>query len=124
MSLFIDEAEQEAPELPPLHPGNQPDVYVRCPYFPEHELRRSRLPYHILKCQKNPAAPKLLACPYNYLHRVRPEDKYEHLLICQDRVPVRYADRVPPSFGNTTKEAHVVSSPLNLKRNKLPQLPE
>lgn len=68
----------------------QPDVYVTCPYFPEHELRRSRMPYHLMKCQNNPNAPKLLACPFNYLHRVRPEDQQEHLLTCEDRVNKRF----------------------------------
>lgn len=59
--------------------------YVTCPYFPEHTLPRSRLAYHLVKCQKNPNAPKLLACPFNYLHRVRPEDKRRHLEVCEDR---------------------------------------
>lgn len=85
------------------HPGNQPDVYVKCPYFPEHELRRSRMPYHIMKCQNNPRAPKLLACPYNYLHRVRPEDQEEHLSLCEDKVVKKYSKRGTPSYSKTSK---------------------
>uniref|UniRef100_A0A6G1S6Y8 Protein D7 n=1 Tax=Aceria tosichella TaxID=561515 RepID=A0A6G1S6Y8_9ACAR len=80
----------------------QPDVYVTCPYFPEHVLRRSRMPYHLMKCQNNPAAPKLLACPFNYLHRVRPEDQQEHLLNCEDKVVKRYKDK-SPSFSKTAR---------------------
>lgn len=90
----------------PFHPGNQPDEYVRCPYFPEHELRRSRLPYHLVKCQSNPRAPKLLACPFNYMHRVRPEDCQEHLLLCEDRVIKKYADRERPSYARTEKQCN------------------
>lgn len=80
------------------HPANQPDEYVRCPYFPEHELRRNRLPYHIMKCQRNPMAPKLLICPYNFLHRIRHEDHREHLLLCEDKLKVKYVDKQLPSI--------------------------
>lgn len=86
-----------------VNPATLPDVYVRCPYFPEHELRRSRLPYHLLKCQRNPHAPKLLACPYNYLHRVRSEDRAEHLITCEDKPKTKYNDRDLPSYANTVK---------------------
>lgn len=61
------------------------DQYVNCPYFPQHSLPRSRLPYHLIKCQKNPNAPVLLVCPFNYLHRVKAEDKHRHLDECEDR---------------------------------------
>lgn len=88
------------------HPGNQPDVYVNCPYFPEHELRRSRMPYHIIKCQSNPRAPKLLACPYNYLHRVKPEDQQEHLATCEDRMNKRFSEK-GSSYRKTTKHIHM-----------------
>lgn len=86
------------------HPGNQPDEYVRCPYFPEHELRRSRLPYHLMKCQRNPAAPELVACPFNYLHRVKPEDRRDHAIICEDRIYSKYIEKDPPSFATTRKQ--------------------
>lgn len=94
---------QQPPERP-VNPATLPDVYVRCPYFPEHELRRSRLPYHLLKCQKNPYAPKLLACPYNYMHRVRYEDRAEHLASCEDKPKTKYSEKDMPSYGNTLKE--------------------
>lgn len=90
-------------------PANKADEYVKCPYFPEHELRRSRLPYHLIKCQKNPMAPKLVACPFNYLHRVRPEDKQEHVLLCEDKLLVKYTDRNPPSFATTLKQVHGIT---------------
>lgn len=98
----MSEAQNQYPQN--THPANQPDVYVRCPYFPEHELRRSRLPYHLLKCQRNPAAPKLVACPFNYLHRVKPEDRHEHLLLCEDRVFFKYSDKDLPSYANTRQQ--------------------
>lgn len=88
------------------HPGNQPDEYVRCPYFPEHELRRSRLPYHLMKCQKNPAAPKLVACPFNYLHRVRLEERRDHAIICEDRIYSKYIEKDPPSYASTRKQVY------------------
>lgn len=85
------------------HPGNQPDVYVRCPYFPEHELRRSRLAYHLPKCQKNPNAPPLLVCPFNFYHRVRAEDRKKHLETCEDRVAANRLGGNLPSFASTEK---------------------
>lgn len=87
---------------PKLNPAIQPDVYVTCPYFPEHKLRRSRLVYHLLKCQKNPSAPKLVACPYNYSHRVSLEERLNHLITCEDR-PTKFSDREMPSYGKTVK---------------------
>lgn len=98
-----EEEEQTAFDATKL-PAVQPDKYTKCPYFPEHELRVSRLPYHLLKCQNAPNAPKLLACPYNYLHRVKPEDQREHILVCEDRAMVKYNERNPPSYANTRRQ--------------------
>ena len=106
----IIEETSDQPSAPASHPGNQPDVYVKCPYFPEHELRKSRLPYHLLKCQNNPNAPNLVACPFNYLHRVRPEEQKDHIQLCEDRLVGTYADRDPPSFAKTLKKEHKVDS--------------
>lgn len=92
------------------HPGNQPDEYVSCPYFSEHTLRKSRLPYHLIKCQKNPNAPKLLACPYNFLHRVAPDKTHEHLLLCEDKVSAKYIDRRIPSYAETRKKVFNIQS--------------
>lgn len=89
-------------------PSNQPDEYVKCPYFPEHELRRSRLPYHIIKCQKNPNAPKLLACPFNYLHRVKPEDREDHMILCEDKTRLQYSKKDAPSYANTLSQHYKV----------------
>lgn len=98
------EDEEQVTYDPTKLPAVQPDKYTRCPYFPEHELRVSRLPYHLIKCQNNPDAPRLLACPYNYLHRVKPEEQREHMLTCEDKVMVKYADRNPPSIGSTRRQ--------------------
>lgn len=105
---------------PTTLPAVQPNKYTRCPYFPEHELRVSRLPYHLIKCQNAPNAPKLLACPYNYLHRVRPEDQREHIMVCEDRVMVKYADKNPPSFASTRRQILMRGGPrprTNLQAN-------
>lgn len=102
-------------------PGNQPDEYVKCPYFPEHELRRSRLPYHLQKCQKNPMAPDLVACPYNYMHRIRKEDREDHLIFCEDKVRFKYRDRKPASYSNTLKEHFKITdqkSLINMQKEK------
>lgn len=60
--------------------------YVKCPYFPEHEVQKKRLGIHLLKCQSKPNAPNLAICPFNYLHRIDPDLKHEHFLECEDRI--------------------------------------
>jgi hypothetical protein len=73
------------------------------------------MPYHLMKCQNNPNAPKLLACPFNYLHRVRPEDQQEHLLNCEDRTNKRYKEKV-----STYKRSNYVSDVMNGQNSKVP----
>lgn len=96
---------------PKLNPAIQPDVYVSCPYFPEHKLRKSRLIYHLIKCQTNPMAPKLVACPYNFSHRVSMEDRRYHLMTCEDR-PHKFTDREMPSYGKTVKAFKIVAKDI------------
>lgn len=130
---MCDQKAQEVPEkdrkIPEnKHPANQPDEYVRCPYFPEHELRRSRLPYHLMKCQKNPRAPNLVVCPFNYMHRVQMEDRQDHILLCEDRIAVKYADRIPPSYAKTREELlafqrKTLEDSLRRRPNQFPDRP-
>lgn len=97
----MDETD-EVEKVRKLYKPREPDVYVTCPYFPEHKLRRSRLPYHLMKCSKNPKGPVLFACPFNFLHRVPNEDRLNHVFTCEDR-PMKYNDRESPSYGKTIK---------------------
>lgn len=122
----MEASDQDNPpaELPKgYHQGNQPDVYVTCPYFPEHVLRRSRMPYHLMKCQNNPNAPNLLACPFNYMHRVRPEDRQQHIILCEDRVNKKYSDKATPSYSKTVKHTCIPNSDTSSNKsinNKVP----
>lgn len=87
-----------------VNPACQPDEYLTCPYFPEHKFRKKRLIYHLMKCESNPAAPKLLICPFNYTHRVSYQDRKAHLVTCPDNPKKsRIFDERAPSFKNTVK---------------------
>ena len=108
MRVKIDPGEPVEVRVPDI-PQVQPDEYVKCPYFPEHELRRNRLPYHLMKCQSNPNAPKLFVCPFNYLHRVSFEERQQHLIVCEDGRNVKYKNR-EQSFANTRKTVFGLSS--------------
>lgn len=104
------------------HPANQPDEYVKCPYFPEHELRRSRMPYHLLKCQSNPNAPKLAVCPYNYLHRFKMEKMREHVILCENKPPRRIGRPKLPSF-ETTKSKQPSRTLVKTRHRDIPPPP-
>lgn len=78
--------------------------YVKCPYFPEHEMPRKRLSYHLIKCQKRPDAPRLFICPYNYLHRVRPENRIQHINECEDKKNFQQIISDSPSYEKTVKK--------------------
>ncbi|NWI50424.1 GTSF1 factor, partial [Calyptomena viridis] len=60
-----------------------PDAVVQCPYDPSHQVRVSRLPYHLVRCQKVSRA--LATCPFNARHRVPRGHLRSHLSSCPDK---------------------------------------
>ncbi|XP_029450993.1 uncharacterized protein LOC115087675 isoform X2 [Rhinatrema bivittatum] len=65
----------------------EPEKLIQCPYDKNHQIRPSRLPYHLVKCRENnPQIAKMLAtCPYNARHRVLKQELKVHLQTCDDR---------------------------------------
>ncbi|ESN93881.1 hypothetical protein HELRODRAFT_88068 [Helobdella robusta] len=62
------------------------DEIATCPYNPEHKVLRSRLSYHIVKCQKTYIGEPKKTCPFNALHII-PASSFElHLQVCPDNV--------------------------------------
>ncbi|GLH02930.1 hypothetical protein R5R35_012618 [Gryllus longicercus] len=56
-----------------------------CPYNPSHQILRSRMQYHLVKCQKNHPSTEKVICPFNATHRIpRPELQY-HIATCPER---------------------------------------
>lgn len=53
-----------------------------------------------------------MACPFNYLHRVKPEDREDHVMLCEDRAILKYTQRESPSYGNTLKQFYKVKKTI------------
>ncbi|OXB57710.1 UNVERIFIED_CONTAM: hypothetical protein H355_012423 [Colinus virginianus] len=64
-----------------------PDELVQCPYDETHRIRASRLPYHLVKCQRNnpQLARSLAVCPFNARHRIPRAELQRHVACCPDR---------------------------------------
>lgn len=61
------------------------DPYVICPYNSSHLIAQSRLPKHIVKCEKNYPEHHKIMCPYNATHRFFKHVLPEHIIICPTR---------------------------------------
>ncbi|GCB84391.1 hypothetical protein scyTo_0025169 [Scyliorhinus torazame] len=59
---------------------------LTCPYNESHQIRRSRFPYHLVKCRKNhpKVANDIRVCPFNARHQIRKAEYKHHLLHCED----------------------------------------
>ncbi|OWK49494.1 Gametocyte-specific factor 1, partial [Lonchura striata] len=68
----------------------EPDALVQCPYDRNHQVRVSRLPYHLVRCQQNnPQVSRALAtCPFNARHRVPRGHLRSHVSCCPDKLPL------------------------------------
>ncbi|XP_074386660.1 gametocyte-specific factor 1 [Zonotrichia albicollis] len=74
-----------------------PDAVVQCPYDRSHQVRESRLPYHLVRCQQNnPQVSRTLAtCPFNARHRVPRAILRAHVASCPDKLPLELPPGVP-----------------------------
>ncbi|NXS35409.1 GTSF1 factor, partial [Pomatostomus ruficeps] len=81
----------------------EPDALVQCPYDRSHQVRVSRLPYHLVRCQQNnPQVSRTLAtCPYNARHRVPRGHLRSHVTSCPDRLLLE----LPPEHEDTARTA-------------------
>ncbi|KAK7863298.1 hypothetical protein R5R35_005341 [Gryllus longicercus] len=61
------------------------DEIVPCPYNPSHQINKSRLQYHIVKCEKQHAQRELVTCPYNATHRLPKPELAVHIFECPDK---------------------------------------
>ncbi|XP_053858252.1 gametocyte-specific factor 1 isoform X1 [Vidua macroura] len=81
----------------------EPDALVQCPYDRSHQVRESRLPYHLVRCQQNnPQVSRTLAtCPFNARHRVPRAHLRDHVTSCPDKLPLE----LPPDPEDTARPA-------------------
>ncbi|NXF28258.1 GTSF1 factor, partial [Rhodinocichla rosea] len=87
----------------------EPDALVQCPYDRSHQVRVSRLPYHLVRCQQNnPQVSRTLAtCPFNARHRVPRALLRAHVASCPDKLPLE----LPPDPEDMAKAAHTWQPP-------------
>uniref|UniRef100_A0A669QAM6 CHHC U11-48K-type domain-containing protein n=1 Tax=Phasianus colchicus TaxID=9054 RepID=A0A669QAM6_PHACC len=64
-----------------------PEALVQCPYDKAHQIRVSRLPYHLVKCQRNnpQVARSMEICPFNARHRIPRAELQRHIACCPDQ---------------------------------------
>ncbi|CAN8207414.1 unnamed protein product [Coccothraustes coccothraustes] len=94
----------------------EPDALVQCPYDRSHQVRVSRLPYHLVRCQQNnPQVSRTLAtCPFNARHRVPRAALRAHVASCPDKLPLELPPgtrRAPRYPEDTAKTAHAWQPP-------------
>ncbi|XP_065510337.1 gametocyte-specific factor 1 isoform X2 [Caloenas nicobarica] len=81
-----------------------PEQLVQCPYDKSHQIRAARLPYHLVKCEKNNpgVARRLATCPFNARHRVPRAAFQHHIASCPDKRQLDLPLGTDPSLSNTT----------------------
>uniref|UniRef100_A0A8V5GWS2 Uncharacterized protein n=1 Tax=Melopsittacus undulatus TaxID=13146 RepID=A0A8V5GWS2_MELUD len=79
-----------------------PESLVQCPFDGSHRVRASRLPYHLVRCERNhpQLARSLATCPFNARHRVPQPELRRHVTECPDR-----------RHGTAQRTPHVTPSP-------------
>ncbi|XP_063035362.1 gametocyte-specific factor 1 [Melospiza melodia melodia] len=89
-----------------------PDAVVQCPYDRNHQVRESRLPYHLVRCQQNnPQVSRTLAtCPFNARHRVPRALLRAHVASCPDKLPLELPP--DPEEGHGQDCPHLAAPPV------------
>ncbi|GAB0201406.1 gametocyte-specific factor 1 [Grus japonensis] len=86
-----------------------PEALVQCPYDKSHQVRVSRLPYHLVKCQRNnPRVARTLAtCPFNARHRVPQAELRSHVISCPDKRQPDLPHEMGAPLNNGLKQPEV-----------------
>ncbi|XP_064899633.1 gametocyte-specific factor 1 [Columba livia] len=81
-----------------------PEQLVQCPYDKSHQIRAARLPYHLVKCEKNNpgVARRLATCPFNARHRVPHATFQHHIASCPDKRQLDLPLGTDPPLSSTT----------------------
>ncbi|XP_076220227.1 uncharacterized protein LOC143173997 isoform X2 [Aptenodytes patagonicus] len=92
-----------------MDPAVDPEALVQCPYDKSHQVRVSRLPYHLVKCQRNnPQVARTLAtCPFNARHRVPQAKLRSHVASCPDKRQPDLPHETDMSLGDRMKQSEV-----------------
>lgn len=97
----------------PLEPDAEakmdPEALVQCPYDKAHQIRVSRLPYHLVKCQRNnpQVARSLEVCPFNARHRMPRSELQRHIACCPDQRLLFNSQELSLCTGDQAKQPKV-----------------
>lgn len=69
----------------PANPTPGYENLVQCPYDKGHQILHHRVMRHLTKCGRQHPHIKLEICPYDTMHRLRPEDMEDHKKTCSGR---------------------------------------
>lgn len=61
--------------------------FVSCPYNASHQIKPSRLIYHLARCSKKASSQGYLVCPFNAKHRLLPHQMLDHISECTSMIP-------------------------------------
>ena len=56
---------------------------LTCPYNPSHQILKSKMTVHLVRCRRSNLDKKVEICPFNSSHHVKKEDYDSHLRICK-----------------------------------------
>eukprot|EP00093_Oithona_nana_P013893 13893.XXX_344533_343793_1 [CDS] Oithona nana genome sequencing. len=75
---------------------------ITCPYNKFHQIRPTRIQYHLIKCKKRYPNADMIICPFNASHHVPREEERTHLLECRDKRMIevqKYNEPLPGHHG-------------------------
>ncbi|XP_073835401.1 gametocyte-specific factor 1 homolog [Musca autumnalis] len=58
---------------------------IECPYEKHHQILRSRMQVHLVRCRKNHPNEKKVTCPFNVTHVLNEPELEFHLSCCAER---------------------------------------
>ena len=56
---------------------------LTCPYNPSHQILKSKMTVHLVRCRRSNLDKKVDICPFNSSHHVKREDYDDHLRMCK-----------------------------------------
>ncbi|XP_076666216.1 uncharacterized protein LOC143367860 isoform X2 [Andrena cerasifolii] len=65
------------------------DPIVTCPYEKSHRIRKSVLPYHLVRCGRNNTSSTKIRCPFDAFHIIEETEFESHVINCASSGNIR-----------------------------------